>query len=163
MSWFRRSLQPTHKPTEVNSARSASVHHAPQAMPIVKFDPSAASKSVKVNLRRNIEMLDDIEKKHVKQVYGLALRSIEVGGDLHLFCTGLMNLHIEGMITGRAAEIGRSLSNKAKAIIDRESQAAIGISHATWMYANAPCMKDPSHPVAADIQRDAAHHSANGK
>jgi len=39
----------------------------------------------------------------------------------------------------------------------------LGITHAIWIYANAPCMKDPSHPTAADVQQDAAHCSANGK
>jgi hypothetical protein len=134
-----------------------------ESMPTIKFDPSVVTKSVKADLRRNIELFDDLEKKHVKQVYELALRSIVGRRDLHLFCTGLMNINIEGMTTGRAAEIGRSLSNKAKAIIDRERQASLGITHAKWMYANAPCMKDPSHPVSADVKRDAAHCSANGK
>jgi uncharacterized protein with gpF-like domain len=132
-------------------------------MPTVKFDPSTVGKSVKVNLRRNIEMLDDLEKKHVKQVYELALHSITVGGDLHLFCAGLMNMYIEGMTTGRAAEIGRSLSSKAKAIIDRERQASLGITHAIWRYSNAPCLKNPSNPMDAEAQQDAAHQAADGK
>jgi hypothetical protein len=130
-------------------------------MPTVKFDASTVSKSVKADLRRNIELLDDLEKKHVKQIYEVALRSISVGGDLHLFCTELMNMSIEGMTIGRAAEIGRSLSNKAKAIIDRERQASLGITHAIWLYANAPCMRDPSHPSATDVQQNSAHLSAN--
>ena len=63
------------------------------------------------------------------------------------------------------SEIGRSLSNKAKAIIDRERMLSLGITHAIWMYPNAPCMKDPfcSCPTAADVQQDSAHRSANGK
>jgi hypothetical protein len=159
MSWLRRLLQPFTKPTEIKGHSRSKL--SLQAMPTVKFDPSTVSKSVKADLRRNIELLDDIEKKHVKQIYELALRS-KVGRDLHLFCTGLMNMNIEGMTAGRAAELGRSLSNKAKAIIDRERQASLGITHAIWMYANAPCMKDPRHPVAADVQRDSTHRSANG-
>jgi hypothetical protein len=47
--------------------------------------------------------------------------------------------------------------------IDRERQSALGITHAIWLYANAPCMKDPFHPTAADVKRDAAHREANGK
>jgi len=39
----------------------------------------------------------------------------------------------------------------------------LGITHAIWLYANAPCIEDPSHATAADVQRDAAHCSANGK
>jgi hypothetical protein len=72
-------------------------------------------------------------------------------------------MKIDGMTKGRAAELALSLNNKATALIDRERQASLGISHAKWMYSNAPCMKDPSRPVAADARQDSAHRSANGK
>jgi uncharacterized protein with gpF-like domain len=121
------------------------------------------TKNVKADLRRNIELLGDLEKKHVMQVYELALRSIVGRRDFYLFCTEMMNLHIEGMTGSKAAEIGRSLANKAGAVIDRERQASLGITHAIWLYANAACVRDPSHPSAAEVQRDAAHCAANGK
>ena len=46
-----------------------------------------------------------------------------------------------------------------------ERQSSLGITHAIWMYANAPCMKDPwcDCPTAADIRQDSAHRAANGK
>lgn len=162
MSWLRGLLQLT-KPTEIEDRSRSSP--GLQAMPTVKFDPSTVSKSVKLDLRRNIELLPDLERNHVKQIYELALRSISVGGDLHLFCTELMNMNVKGMTTGGAAEIGRSLSNKATALMGRERQASLGITHALWMYPNAPCMKDPfcSCPTAADVQQDSAHRAANGK
>jgi hypothetical protein len=72
-------------------------------------------------------------------------------------------MQIEGVRKERAAEIARSLHNKATAIINRERQASLGITHAIWMYPNAPCMIDPRHPVAADVQQDSAHRLANGK
>jgi uncharacterized protein with gpF-like domain len=159
MSWLRHLLQPLTKPIEIEGdSRSG---RGPQTMPSDKFDPSTVSKSVKADLRRNIELLDDLEKKHVRQIYEVALRSIVVGGDLHMFCKELVK--IEGMSHHRAAEIGRSLSKKAKAIITRERQASLGITHAIWMYPNAPCMRDTKHPVAADVQQDSAHRAANGK
>jgi hypothetical protein len=163
MSWLRRLFQPSTKPTEVKRDYSPSVRYALERMPTIKFDPSVVTKSVKADLRRNIELLGDLEKKHVKQVYELALSSIVGRGDFHLFCTEMMNMHIEGMTKGRAAEIGRSLSFKAGAIINRERQASLGITQAIWMYANAPCMRDPKHPSAAEVQQDAAHCAANGK
>jgi hypothetical protein len=131
-------------------------------MPTVKFDPSTVSESVKANLRRNIWLLNNIEKKHFRQIYEISLRSV-VSGDLHLFCTELMNIHIQGMTTGWAAEIGRSLSNKAKAIICNERRTALGITHAVWMYAHAPCVVDPHHPTAAELRQDAAHKEADRK
>jgi hypothetical protein len=161
MSWLRRLLQPVIKPAEVKRGYSPSVRYALEAMPNVKFDPSTVSKSVKADLRRNIELLDDLGKKHVPQIYEAALGSVSAGRDLNVLFLALMK--IEGMSKGRAAEIARSLNNKATAIINRERQASLGITHAKWMYANAPCMRDPSHPSAAEVQRDAAHCTANGK
>jgi uncharacterized protein with gpF-like domain len=133
-----------------------------EAMPTIKFDPSVVTKSVKADLRRNVELLAGLEKKHIKQIYELALRSIVGRRDLYLFCTEMMNLHIEGMSRSKAAEIGRSLANKAGAVIERERQASLGITHAKWIYV-ASCVRDPSHPSAAEVQRDAAHCAANGK
>ena len=119
MSWLRRLLQPFTKPTEVKKDYSPSVRYTMEAMPTIKFDPSVVTKSVKADLLRNIELLDDLEKKHVKQVYELALRSIVGRRDFYLFCTEMMNLHSEGMTRSKAAEIGRSLANKAGAVIER--------------------------------------------
>jgi hypothetical protein len=112
MSWLRRLLQPFTKPTEVISGYSRPVRYAFQAMPTVKFDPSTVSKSVKANLRRNIELLNNLEKKHVRQIYKVALRSILVGFDLHILHTAL--LKIEEIPKDRAAEIARSLHKKAR-------------------------------------------------
>ena len=153
MPWLRRLLQPLTKPTEIKGDYRSGL--SLQTMPTVKFDPSAVSESVKADLRRNIELLDDLEKKHVRQIYEAALLSISAGRDLHMLFTALMQ--IEKMPKERADEIARSLHNKATALIDRERQASLGITHAIWMYPNAPCMRDPKHPVAADVQQDSAH------
>lgn len=160
MFWLRRVLQPFTKPKEVKNSGSGSVRHAWQAM-AVEFDPSIVSKSVKANLRRNIEFLDDLEKKHVKQVYKAALRSVLAGGDMATLCTALMK--IEGMTQGRAVEITRSLHNKATEQINRERTLSLGITHAVWMYAHAPCVVDPRHPTEAELRQDAAHRAADGK
>ena len=159
MSWLRRLFRSSAKPTEANGHSRSD--RGPQAMPIIKFDPSTVSESVKADLRRNIQLLDDLEKEDVQPVYAAALRSVLAGGDLHVLYTTLMK--IEGMTKRRAAEIARSLNNKASAQINNDRRASLGITHALWMYANAPCMKYPKRPTNADIQQDAAHRSANGK
>ena len=161
MFWLRRLLRQFSAPVELKSSHSAAVRYALRVMPTVKFDPSSVSKSVKANLRRNIELLDDLDKQHVRHVYKVALRSILVGFDAHLLYTELSKL--EGMPRQKAAEITQSLHRKAKAIIDRERQASLGITQAIWMYPNAPCMKDPRHPVVEYVQQDSAHRAANGK
>ncbi len=132
--------------------------HSPFA---VEFDPSTVSKGVKANLRKNIELLDDLGKKHIPQIYEVALRSVLAGRNLRMLSTAL--IEIAGMSHDRAADIARSLHNKATEQINRERQSSLGITHAIWMYANAPCMKDPNHPTEAEIQQDAAHKAANGK
>jgi hypothetical protein len=161
MSWLRRLLQPFTKPTEIQD--HSRTWPGLQAMPTVKFDPSTVSKSVKANLRRNIELLNNLEKKHVQQIYEVALRSILVGFDRQMLHTAL--LKIEGIPKDRAVEIARSLHKKARVQIDRERMLSLGITHAIWMYPNAPCMKDPfsSCPTAEDVQQDSAHRAANGK
>ena len=162
MSWLRRLLQTSTKPTEAKKDYSPSVRYAMEAMPTIKFDPSVVTKSVKADLRRNIELLDDLEKKHVKRVYELALRSIVGRRDFYLFCNEMTDLHIEGMTRSKAAYIGRCLANKAGAVIERERRASLGINCAKWMYV-ASCVRDPSHPSDAEVQRDNAHRAANGK
>ncbi len=46
---------------------------------------------------------------------------------------------------------------------ERERQAALGITYAVWMYAHAPCMKNPRHPTDEEIQQNAAHKAADRK
>jgi hypothetical protein len=107
MSWLRRLLQPFTKPTEAKKDFSPSVRYAMEAMPTIKFNPSVVTKEVKADLRRNVELLVGVEKKHVKQIYEVALRSIVGRRDFHSFCTEMMDMHIEGMTSSKAAEIGR--------------------------------------------------------
>jgi len=161
MTWLRRLLQPITKPTETKDTSLS--ESRPRSMFAVEFDASTVTKSVKADLRRNIGLLDDIDKKHARQIYEAALRSVSAGRDLHVLYTALMN--IEGMSKDRAADIARSLNNKASAIIDRERQASLGITHATWMYASTSCMVNPfaSSPTASEVQQDSAHREANGK
>jgi uncharacterized protein with gpF-like domain len=130
-------------------------------MPTVKFDPATVSQSVKANLRANVESLDDVGKEHIRPIYEAALGCVLAGGDLHVLSVALMK--IEGMPKERAAQIAHSLHSKAKAQIDRERQASLGITHAEWMYSNAPCMRDPGRRMVADVQQDSAHRLANGK
>jgi uncharacterized protein with gpF-like domain len=130
-------------------------------MPTAKFDPSLVTKKVKADLRHNIEQLDDIPKRRVREVYAAALAMIEAGGNMSLLYNVLLEL--DGMSTSRAGEIARTLLGKARALTEQDSRTRLGITHATWMYANAPCMVNPSHPTDADLKQDAAHQAANGK
>ena len=67
------------------------------------------------------------------------------------------------MTEGLVVEITRRLHNKARGKINQERQDSLGITHAIWMYANAPCMINPRHPTAAGVRQDSAHRAADGK
>lgn len=125
MQWFRRlfKLEPN---TEQKSLPS---------LHTVKFDSSLVTKSVRANLRRNIESLKDVREEQQGRVYEVALRSISAGRDLCTLTNELMK--ITGMPKGRAIDIASSLHNKASAEIEKEQRLSIGITHAIWTYANA--------------------------
>lgn len=159
MSWFRRTLRPNAELPDVKSSPTPAQKRP--MMPTVNFDPSLVTKKVKADLRQNIEQLEDIPKKHVRGIYDAALGMIEAGGNAPLLYNALLRL--DGMSTGRAGEITRTLASKAKALTEQESRARRGITHAIWMYANAPCMVNPRHPTDADRKQDAAHQAANGR
>jgi hypothetical protein len=159
MSWLRRILRPDAQQPDVKPSPPPAEKRP--RMPTVKFDPSLVTKKVKADLRQNLEQLDDIPKKHVREIYDAALGMIEAGGNAPLLYNALLKL--DGMPTGRAGEITRTLASKARALTEQESRARLGITHAIWMYANAPCMVNPSHPTDADRKQDAAHQAANGK
>ena len=128
-------------------------------IPTVKFDASMVTDTVKADIRRNIMLLEEIDKNHFARVYDAALRSISAGRDLTVLYNVLLELNINGMTKRRAGEIARLLNNKASALIDRERQESLGIKQALWLYSGAPCEINPKKPTG----QDTAHRAANGK
>jgi hypothetical protein len=159
MSWLKRILTLKTQQPEVRSSPTPAKKRP--MMPTVKFDSSLVTKKVKIDLRENIEQLGDIPRKRVREIYDAALAMIEAGGNMPLLYNVLLEL--DGMSAGRAGEITRTLLSKARALTEQESRTRLGVTQATWMYANAPCMVNPSHPTDADRKQDAAHQAANGK
>jgi hypothetical protein len=159
MSWLRRILRPDAQQPDVKPSPTPAKKQL--MMPTVNFDPSLVTKKVKADLRQNIEQLEDIPKKHVREIYDAAIGMIEAGGYAPLLYNALLKL--DGMPTGRAGEITRTLASKANSLTVQEHRVRLGITHAIWMYSNAPCMVNPRHPTDADRKQDAAHHAANGK
>ena len=128
-------------------------------IPTVKFDTSRVTETVKADLRKNVLLLEGIDRNHFEQVYDAALRSISAGRDLSLLCNLLMQMNIDGMTKQRAGEIARLLNNKATALMGKERCVSLGIKQAHWRYSGAPCEINPTKPTG----QDAAHRSANGK
>jgi hypothetical protein len=132
-------------------------------IPTVKFDVSRVTDTVKANIRENIALLEEIDREHLDQVYDAALRSISAGRDLSILYKALMQMNIDGMTKGRAAEIARILNNKATALIQKEQQESLGIKSAVWLYSGAPCLLNHKLPADWEKRQDAAHRNANGK
>src|ERR1700733_2951642 len=95
-------------------------------IPTVKFDASRVTETVKADLRKNIMLLEGVNRDHFEQVYDAALRSISAGRDLGFLYNVLMQMNIDGMTKQRAEEIARVLNNKATALINRERQGSPG-------------------------------------
>lgn len=159
MSLIQRLLQSFSKSTTASAPHKTSPPS--DAMPTVKFDPSRVTETVKVDLKNNIRLIEDIDPKHFDLVYDAAVRAISVGFDLGTLCDVLTG--IDGVSKQRGAQIARTLSNKARSLIERERQAALGITHAVWVYSGAPCMSGRRASATQDAQRDADHRVANGK
>lgn len=159
MSWFQRVFKPSVEEKRVKPSPVLAEQFT--RMPTVKFDPSKVTERVKADLRRNLEALPEVPRKQIQEVYDAALSMIEGGGNMATLYSVLLKL--DEMNSARAKQITRSLNQKARAFIEQESRAKLGITHATWMYANAPCMVNPSRPTDADRKQDAAHRAAHGQ
>ena len=119
---------------------------------IIGFDAANVTETVKADLRQNVKSLSEVGVADFDIIYGASLHSILKGGDLHTLFRVLMT--IDGMSEHRAADISRSLNNKATALIEAERYQKIGIKYAVWMYSGAPC---------GCPEQDTAHKAANGK
>jgi hypothetical protein len=128
---------------------AARVGIEPNSIPTVKFDQSRLTKTVKQDLRENIEAISDIRPADRRKVYEIVIRAKMI--DLGLITRELQQL--PGMTRRRSAEIARLLSRKADALMRIEDQIRLGIEESIWRY-GGPC---------GDAEQDAAHKAANGK
>jgi hypothetical protein len=70
------------------------------SIPTVKFDASRVTNTVKASLRKEITLLEEIDRNHLDQVYDAALRSITAGRDLSILYKALKRMNINGMTKG---------------------------------------------------------------
>jgi SPP1 gp7 family putative phage head morphogenesis protein len=99
----------------------------------VKFRMTpAANQALQAGIGENIALIKSIPQQYLTQVQGIAMRSIQRGGDL-----GGMVKEIEtqfGVTRKRAAFIAMDQNNKATAIITRVRQQELGIDTALWLH-----------------------------
>jgi len=132
-------------------------------MPTIEFDKSRLTRSVLADIESSVRELPEANPRNWARLYDIALRAIARGGDLHQLSTELLAAKIAGLSRDRAAEISRLVWFRAKELMDRERQLAIGISQAIWNSSRAPCMLNPVGPSEADLRLDAAHKAADGR
>lgn len=130
-------------------------------MPTVAFDSSLVTKAVAQEIRSAIQAFDEVDADHIDQIHKVALRSVSAGRDFATMQNALMQ--IDGMTLPRASEITRAVHAKASSLITIERQTRLGITHAIWLYSNAPCVANLRNPTDEETRRDAAHKSADGK
>lgn len=128
-------------------------------MPTVRFDPTRVTEAVKDDLWKNVLDLRGMNESQWTETYLAALRAVSAGGDLGSLLNALMLMNVEGMTRRRAEEIARNLNGRAKALMDRERQSAIGITQAKWVQSGAPCGADPKNSAALTAE----HVALNGK
>ena len=83
-----------------------------QGIPIVKFDASKVTESVRAEVRRGVDQIKGLERRDLDQVHNAALQCVSVGRDLHVFCVALMQVPIASM-TQRKAAVMRHCSRRA--------------------------------------------------
>jgi len=128
-------------------------------MPTVNFDPSKVTDLVKVEIRKNVELIEGLAPEDFDEIYEMVLLSVQKGRDL-----GGLRLELQarfGMTKQRAMDISRFQHNNASALIDRIRQQELGIKEAIWRYSGAPCA--PKDPTPKEARQDAAHKAADGK
>jgi len=132
------------------------------SLPTVKFDTSYLTQGVLEALERDIRALPETNEQNFDDIYDIAVRAIAAGGDLHSLSVELAARIGGAMTSQRAGKISIQLGMRTRSRIDRIRATDLGLTHAIWMYSNAPCMENPKSPSEEDLRRDAAHKAADG-
>ena len=128
-------------------------------MSTVKFDASWVTESIKIDLWKDIQELDDLPVGSEGEIYRAALEAISKGRALNILFDALIAIKVS---RNCAFEITHLLTNLTASRIDVARHAALGLNEGVWMYSGAPCYARYPHEDA-DLRRDEAHNAANGK
>jgi hypothetical protein len=155
MSWLKRMFHfipsaealPQKKPSHLT-------------IPTVKFDISNITGKVKADIRKNVERIEWVDRKHFDEIYEVALQSVSEGGNLSTLFNGLMLMKANGMTRKKATQITHMIHKRATAIITREQQIKLGVTDAKWKYSGAPC---DNNPRSTTDQQNSCHASADNQ
>ena len=113
----------------------------------VRFRLSRATNdALQAAIGENVALIRSIPERHLAQVEGAVMRSVQQGRDLGSLAAELQQQL--GVSKRRAALISRDQNNKATAVIARVRQQELGITQARWVHSGAGKEPRPTHVKA---------------
>ncbi len=112
----------------------------------VNYSP-AAKMAYKAVLSDSVGLIKSIAQNHLDSVESLVMQSVSAGRDLGTLTKQLKKRY--AVTTKRAALIARDQNNKATAVLTKNLQEELGITHAIWRHSTAGKHPRPEH-VKAD-------------
>lgn len=110
----------------------------------VQFKMTAAQRQAYQGvINENVGLIKSIAQKHLTNVEGMVMRSVQTGRDLGMLTRGLQEAY--GVTRRRAALIARDQNNKATAVLARQRQLDAGITKAKWLHSAGGNHPRPSH------------------
>ena len=125
----------------------------------------AVNDVVQATTKSNVALITNLAQKHLNDIEGLVMRSVQQGRDVGGLAKDLEERH--KMTRKRAAFVARDQNNKATAAIVRTRQAELGIEQAKWLHSHAGKKPRPSHVAmngkTYDVKEGMWDPDANGK
>lgn len=110
----------------------------------VEFKLTGATNDVmQATIGAQVGLIRSIAEKHLADVQGMVMRSVQTGRDLGTLTKELQAAY--GMTRRRAAFIARSQNNIATATITRVRQTELGITTAKWLHSGGGRHPRPEH------------------
>lgn len=98
-------------------------------------------------IKENVALITNLSQKHMNEITGIVMRSVQKGGDTFELKTQLENKY--HMTKRRARLIALDQNSKATAVITRTRQLQLGIRQAKWLHSHGA-----RHPRPTHIQMD---------
>lgn len=110
----------------------------------VKFKPTKAQKDVmQAVVNENVSLIKSIPQRHLDEVEGLVMRSVQRGRSLGELSKELQQRF--GVTKRRAALIARDQNNKVSGALHRVRQLELGIKEAIWIHSGGGKEPRPTH------------------
>ena len=103
-------------------------------------------------LHENVSLIKSIAERHLSEVEGLVLRSVQQGRNLGDLADELQRRY--DLTRKRAALISRDQNNKATSAMNRARQLDLGIKQAVWKHSHAGAKPRLSHVKAHNTVYD---------